>query len=450
MSVNPTVFKGASIGLQPSLNTGVPADIKLLAPGFGRITPHATGGYMFTGAGNRIPSANVPPGMKWSDWPFEGPMDFIGMLYVLASGLGLPTPSAVGAAGWAWDFYIPLSSAITRQFLTYENGNSTSAEKAINAFANSFVFNASKATQSYSGVMMGGKKQRSITMTLAPDEVTPKIIPPQNFNLYIGSTKAALDTAVSTDNKFPIPLSVVFTIPDLAGMLGRMNSDEDSFFATPEKAVIPTWALKCSDDADFDAFAALLDTGGKQFFALRATGDVINAGTLQVETATVVGTITLAGNVSVIVTAANMTGSPITTLVNVALNDTASQVAGKIRTALGFVTAITNEFTVGGTGATVTLTRRSPALANDATLNIATDNGTSTGLTPAATSANTTAGVAAGVEELRIDFCGAVIEPETPDEEEGAATNTITFQNLYDSAFGRSFNIRLVNTIPSL
>lgn len=333
MPVNPIVFKGAQIGLQSVLNTAVPADTRLLTPGFGRIMPKASGGYMFTGAGNRLPTASLPPGMNWSEWTFEGPMDFIGMLYPLAAGLGLPTPTADGTNGWAWDFYIALASGITRQFLTYENGNADSAERAINAFANSFVFNASKATQNYSGTMIGGKKERNFTITGSPTEVSPKIIPSQNFDLYAASSKAALDTAVSTDAKFPIPLSVVFTIPDLAGMLGRMNSDEDSFFATPEKAVVPTWAFKCSDDTDFDAFATLLSTGGTQFFALRALGDVI-----------------------------------------------------------------------------------------------APDS----------------------QEECRIDFCGSLIEPETPDEEEGAATNTITFQNQYDATWGKSFNIRLVNAIPSL
>jgi len=123
----------------------------------------------------------------------------------------------------------------------------------------------------------------------------------------------------------------------------------------------------------------------------------VSAGVLQVETATVLGAIGASGtgNATVITTAAGMTGSPITTSVAVANNDTAAQVAAKIITALGLNSDITDKFTIGGTGATVTLTRVSPALANDATLNISVNNGTCTGLTPALTSANTTAGVVA-------------------------------------------------------
>ncbi len=122
------------------------------------------------------------------------------------------------------------------------------------------------------------------------------------------------------------------------------------------------------------------------------TWRVLKDGVAQVETATVVGTVTGSGNATVIVTAAGMTGTPKTISVAVLVSDTASQVAGKIRAALGLDAAVTALFAVGGSGATVTLTRIIPA-ANDITLNISVDNGTCTGLTAATTSFNTTAGV---------------------------------------------------------
>lgn len=126
------------------------------------------------------------------------------------------------------------------------------------------------------------------------------------------------------------------------------------------------------------------------------------AGVAQVETATVVGTITQVGNAAVIVTAAGMTGSPKTIQVAVALNDTASQVAGKIRTALAADPDVAAKFAVSGANAEVILTALAAA-ANDATLNVDIDNGTCAGLTAAHASANTTAGVAAGRDTLRVD-----------------------------------------------
>jgi len=111
----------------------------------------------------------------------------------------------------------------------------------------------------------------------------------------------------------------------------------------------------------------------------------------QVDTATVVGTISTAGNATVIVTARDLPNSPITISVAVALSDTASLVAGKIRTALNANAFITSVFTIGGTTTAVSLTRKTPT-ANDLTTNISVANGTCAGLTNALTSVHTTAG----------------------------------------------------------
>jgi hypothetical protein len=117
----------------------------------------------------------------------------------------------------------------------------------------------------------------------------------------------------------------------------------------------------------------------------------------QVETATIVGTVSLTGNAKAVVTAVGMTGTPKTIAVPVVSGDTALVVAGKYRTVLAADVDVNAFFVVGGTGATVKLTARLTA-ANDATMNLAFDNDTCAGLTPNATSANTTAGNAGTVQ----------------------------------------------------
>lgn len=113
----------------------------------------------------------------------------------------------------------------------------------------------------------------------------------------------------------------------------------------------------------------------------------------QVETATIVGTITKEGTATVTVTSA-LYDEPVVMHVAVALADDAAAVAGKIRSYI--VPILADEFTVSGEGASVVLTAVAPA-ADDATLNIAVTNGTCEGLTPDATSDNTTAGVVADI-----------------------------------------------------
>ena len=119
---------------------------------------------------------------------------------------------------------------------------------------------------------------------------------------------------------------------------------------------------------------------------------ITGAGANQVETATAAGTITASGNATVVVIGDDIVGSPLTVSVAVANTDTASTWAGKVRTALGAVTAITSLYTVGGATTAISLTRIVKRY-NDSTLNISLANGTCTGITAAPTSANTTPGI---------------------------------------------------------
>jgi predicted secreted protein len=128
--------------------------------------------------------------------------------------------------------------------------------------------------------------------------------------------------------------------------------------------------------AKYDAFGTQLQMGN---------------GTFQVETATVVGTITTTGDATFTVTSTGVAGTPVAVTVPVVDDDTPSMVAAKARAAIGANAAITALYHVGGSGAEVVLTRKA-AVANVADLNIEYDNDTCAGLTPDATSDNTVVG----------------------------------------------------------
>jgi hypothetical protein len=98
-----------------------------------------------------------------------------------------------------------------------------------------------------------------------------------------------------------------------------------------------------------------------------------------------------------------MAGSPKTVSVAVALNDTPTLWAAKVRTALAADAAVGGRFTVSGTTTAITLTRKPTYVvsgdithhvhpATDATLTLTLANGTSTGIS--GTSGTATAGVA--------------------------------------------------------
>jgi hypothetical protein len=113
----------------------------------------------------------------------------------------------------------------------------------------------------------------------------------------------------------------------------------------------------------------------------------------QVETATVVAVAgaTSNGNLAVTVTGARITGSPLAVSVPLTTAaNTAALVAAQVRARFNATAAISSKYTVGGTGANVTLTEIDPQN-NDATLNIAIAAGL--GVSAITTSTDTTAGV---------------------------------------------------------
>ena len=118
-----------------------------------------------------------------------------------------------------------------------------------------------------------------------------------------------------------------------------------------------------------------------------------SVGKRQVETATVVATITQAGYGIFTVTAANSANLAAGKAINVtvALADTAILVAGKARTTLAADVDVNAFFNVGGTGTSIILYAKTAA-ANDTSMNLAMIDGTSIGITTAGSSANTTAG----------------------------------------------------------
>ena len=113
------------------------------------------------------------------------------------------------------------------------------------------------------------------------------------------------------------------------------------------------------------------------------------------------------GNATVVVTSSGMTGSPITVSVPVASSDTASIVAGKIKTALENNVNISALYGASVSGADVILTAKTP-IANVSSLNIALSNGTCAGLTTVSTSTNTTTGIAAVKQQENIYVTGTV------------------------------------------
>ena len=222
-----------------------------------------------------------------------------------------------------------------------------------------------------------------------------------NSRATLGLTTKATPTSTAVNGSVQIgdnPQTITF--PD-----ANVGYSVRAFFA----AGAPTFALALTTGAT---------TGSTAFVT----------GVAQVETATAAGTATGSGDITVTVTSAGMTGSPLAVTVPILNGDTASVWAGKVRTALTANATIAARFTVSGTTTSIILTRKPGEVltdgvntvnlfvATDGTLNIALAG--PAGVTAAATSANTTAGtVTSGVYILdgdAKDFEGVTIPTCVP------------------------------------
>lgn len=125
----------------------------------------------------------------------------------------------------------------------------------------------------------------------------------------------------------------------------------------------------------------------------------------QVETATLVGNILTDGTMKLTITSALVTGSPLDVFVDVLNGDTATVCAQKGADELNATAAVAQHYLIEASGPDIVLTAL-VSTADDATLNLASDNGTCTGLTPDATSADTTPG---GSSPMAISTAGTVI-----------------------------------------
>lgn len=262
-----------------------------------------------------------------------------------------------------------------------------------------------------------------------------------------GSGNATITVTANGMTNSPKAISVaVVDGDDASAIAGKIrvalaaDVDVAAFFTVSgaTTAVILTAKVKAANDATMNIAQIDGTSHGLTTAANSANTTAGAAAVAQVETATVAETVDgvlTAGNVAITVTAAGMTNSPKTIQVAAATNDNAAAVAGKVRTALAADTDVNGFFVVSGATTAVILTARTK-IANDATMNIASADGTTVGVAAAPTSANTTAGVLGTLQVETATVAGAITGA-------GNATITVTANGMTNSP--KAISVAVVN-----
>jgi hypothetical protein len=208
-----------------------------------------------------------------------------------------------------------------------------------------------------------------------------------DFSMYASAISTCVVGMVGGASKGPIGIPTFCTNPTEFARIFGEPIDEDDYGAISamlflEKGSALWYVREDNGDADF---ATIVFDGTED--------PVLDPGEIQIETLTVVGTVTAdpGGDLDVTVTCAGLAGFPKTYTFGILKDDTAGQVATYIRYQLELDATLTALWDVGGTGADVTLTAKS-ALADVPSLQMEI-LANAHGVTPA-TSVNTQVGVA--------------------------------------------------------
>lgn len=319
------------------------------------------------------------------------------------SGIGLSTVSRVTNDA---DYPVDVTE------VTYRLGDDLNTDASYANLGNLYV-TIDGATTGLTSVLGTPAEAQKSDVTLVTDGVVPEldtsVVSTDGTKITLTFTEPLTYFANNGKNGFSVTGDGVYDHSTISsdGKVVILHADPDYLFSTSSKVSYSSASAGLADQsinhnelADFSNIT-VDELGVAGTASVTTQGVTAVTAVPQVETLTVTGTVTTAGDAEVTITAAGLTGSPLAVSVPVTLNGTADAIATAIRAALTGNTAVNGFFTIGGTGADVVLTAKTAAV-NDTTMNIALANGTAAGITEVTTSTDTTAGVAgvAGVTEV--------------------------------------------------
>jgi len=269
MADQSAVYFLSQLGKETTAGTSVAANKLMQSLGMGRMQGVGDS-TMFRPQGSKLDTIVTPTGMRMVTFPFDGVMTYNELEYIWNSALNSVSPSNDGTNGKKWTHTLTKGAVDTKQTYTYENGNSVHAQKATFCQVTDLNLEMSKSMNKVSGTFTGQQITDDITITATPTEITPIIVTPQSFDVYLADTQAALPGTAYTR-----PFKVTLSIGNIATPLFRMTSADSSYIAMMETA--PSISLKLTTDSD-DAGQALrsqLTAGSTKFIMVKSLGAVI-------------------------------------------------------------------------------------------------------------------------------------------------------------------------------
>jgi len=452
LSVRSAVYYQTKAALQSAKGTAATLGSIVNGGGWTRPKPIQRGGTMHTNQGEPFPSTVVPSTKGHTESEFGGKLTFNNLVLPFATMFGNVSTSANGTNGKLRNFQLGNGISITRTYLTLEFGDSSRAKKIIDWFGKALTISLSDESTDIKMPGMGGVRQDDTTPTSSPTSVTPSIINPSAFDVFLATSAAGLDTAEGTAQVETA--TVVGTI----GSSGAGNATVVFTSAAVTGSPITLQVAVANNDTAAQVAAKIIT-------ALQADAYISAAFAIGGSSASIVATalVNAANDSSLNISIDNGTCSGLTTAATSA-NTTAGVAPNKF--ALPYMTELSIPDIVGlvyRMNSADTSYHDTVALAGIPSLKVETgddDNEYGTLLPYIASGASlfwrmvakgaVIAGAVTSRERFAIDIATKLPQAEEPGENQGAASNAFSLMGVHDPTWGKMLNIQLINSVAAI
>lgn len=209
---------------------------------------------------------------EWVDLTVSGPLDYNGLVYLLAGAMGSVAPASHGGSTTAkdWIFTPPIVGSIVPQTYTLEQGDAVRAHRTAYSLFNAFGYSVTRKAVTLSGVK--GITQPiadGITLTTTPTAIALAPVFGKQVNVYLDPTSGALGTT-----QLLKVLQVDFMMDGIYGPFWPLNRANVGFTAHVDLKPKATVKLKLEADVTGMALLANLQVGSTVYLRVQALGSV--------------------------------------------------------------------------------------------------------------------------------------------------------------------------------
>lgn len=238
----------------------------------------------FRPAGQKFESLHYTT-KEWASAPLEGEPAYNELPYLLSGVMSASAPAAsqimdgaTPTGGYTWTFQPAITAADAPRTFTIERGSTVRAHRAAYGLIRSLGLSIDREGCELDGEVMAQRITDGITLTAAPTANAAVPIRPQEVDVFMDATSAALGTT-----KLTRCLSLDWHLNDRFGGVWPLDTSQQSFAAHVETEPDHSGSITVESDSQGMGLLDRMRDGAMRYFRLRCLGPTIYTGGVTVQ-----------------------------------------------------------------------------------------------------------------------------------------------------------------------